>query len=387
MQEIYLDNSASTPPLPEVVKAVSDTMTSYIGNPSSSHSRGDAARDLIEESRAAVAALVGSVPESIIFTSGATESNNLAIRGASTKKVEALRIITSTVEHSSILAVVTDLENSGADILRLPVCDAGLVDIDALKASLEMGADLLSVQWVNNETGVIQPIDEIASLAKRFGVPLHVDAAQAYGKLPIDIPAIDVDYLSISAHKIHGPLGIGALYVKDGAPLRSQILGGSQEAGRRAGTENLPGIAGFGVAARVRRSFFDPVIEKTKTLRNEFEGILTNRLPGISINGAKAPRIGGVTNLRFDRVDGQALTARLDQEGVICSQSSACTNHRPEPSYVLRAMGLTEDEAYSSVRFAFSSLNSIQEITEAAAIVEKTIRKMRAFEGTGAFAA
>ena len=384
---IYLDNAATTPPLPAVVKAVADTMEANLGNPSSAHSRGELARNAIERARSAIANILSASDDAIVFTSGATEANNLAITSAVAAGNDRAKIITTTVEHSSVLAVVEAHENRGHEIDYVPVSSTGLIELDKLDRALSSGAMLLSIQWVNNETGVIQPVEDIAQIARARGVLLHIDAAQAVGKLPIDVTELGADYVSISGHKIHGPQGVGALYVRPGAHLEPQLLGGAQEAGRRAGTENVAGIAGFGIAAEISGSTLDTVRAHNRELRDWFERTLRMRIKAISINGGDAPRVEGASNVRFDGVDGQALVARLDQRGVICSQSSACTNQRPEPSYVLRAMGLSEEEAYASVCFNFSRLNTFSEVQAAATIIEETVAALRQFQGSGAFAA
>lgn len=387
MREIYLDNSATTRPLPEVVAAVSNAMSANFGNASSGHGRGDIARRCISEARARTAELMGADTESVVFTSGATESNNLAILSCLPSDLRCARVVTTTVEHSSVLKLCDYLEGLGAQVVRVPVDGSGLVDLDRLSQALVDGADLVSVQWVSNETGVIQHIDEISRLAERAHVFFHVDAAQAYGKLSLDVARRSIDYLSVTAHKIHGPQGVGALYVRPDRPLRPLFYGGPQESGRRPGTENLPGIVGFGVAAAHRTENAPRIQHVVGAMRDYFENRIRESVRDVRINGIDAPRVHGTTNLLFGGIDGQALVAHLDQSGIYCSQSSACTNQRPEPSYVLRAMGLSEDDAYSSVRFSFSQLNDVADVERAADVVAEIVRTLRAFEGAGTFAA
>ena len=386
-RNIYLDNSATTPPTASVIAAMEAAMTTSFGNPSSAHSRGEAARRTVEQSRAAVARLLGVADEALLFTSGATEANNIAVLSCSSVAGRRTRIITTGVEHSSVLKICEWLEASGAEIVRLQVDSNGIVGLDELREALRSRADLLSVQWVNNETGVIQPVEQIANLAREFGVPLLVDAAQAIGKLRLNAAALPIDYLSVTAHKIHGPQGVGALYARPGRAIRRLLYGGPQEYGKRAGTENVPGIAGFARAAENRMLSYEKVVSHVGELRDRFEERICISLPDVSVNGGRAPRVPGSTNLRFPGVDGQALVARLDQQGIYCSQSSACTNRRPEPSYVLRAMGLSEEEAYSSVRFTFSELNTLEETQVAAEAVIDTVKSLRRFEGAAVFAA
>jgi cysteine desulfurase len=386
-RHIYLDNSATTPPKASVIAAMESAMTTFFGNPSSAHSRGDVARQVVELGRQAVARLVGVDEETVFFTSGATEANNIAILSCTTVAPIRGRIVTTTVEHSSVLKTCDWLESQGIEVIRLRVDSNGVLDLRELTEALVSPANLLSVQWVNSETGVIQPIEEIAEIAHARGVPVHVDAAQAIGKLSIRAADLPIDYMSITAHKIHGPQGVGALYVRPGRSVHRLLHGGPQEGGKRAGTENVPGIAGFTQAADERRESYEKVASHVRELRDSFEERLRTTLPDVRVNGAAAARVAGSTNLLFAGVDGQALVARLDREGIYCSQSSACTNHRPEPSYVLRAMGLSEAAAYSSVRFSFSELNTLQEARDAAAVVVNTVNVLRRFEGADAFAA
>lgn len=385
MQEIYLDNSASTPPLPQVIEAMQRAMSTGFGNPSSAHARGERARDLVEDARLHVARLIGARPSDVIFTSGATESNNTVLRGVAARP--GSRIVTLVSEHSSVLSVLSDLEARGVSVVTLPVNRHGLLDLSQLKEVLTAPTTLLSIHWVNGETGVIQPIEQICEIAQSFGVPLHVDAAQAFGKLKIQLDELPISYLSVSGHKLHGPQGIGALYVHPDVSVEPLLHGGPQEDGQRAGTENVPGIVGLGEAARLRNSKMSMVQKHVRSLRDTFEADLVAAAIGIQVNGADSPRVDSITNIRFSKIDGQALVARLDQRGVYCSQSSACTSARPEPSYVLRSMGLTEDEAYSSVRFAFSELNEKTDVKRAVEVIVETARELIAFEGAGAFAA
>jgi cysteine desulfurase len=387
MREIYLDNGASTPPLPSVIAAMEAAMTESFGNPSSAHSRGAVARTVVEESRAAVAYLLGVPEDALVFTSGATEANNIALLSGIARSRGHRRLVTTSVEHSSVLKMADYLEGQGVDVVRLPVDRNGLVDMTAIERELAVPTSLLSIQWVNSETGVIQPIEQIAKIAQGRGVAFHVDAAQALGKLRLRVSDLPIDYASITAHKIHGPQGVGALYIRPGSSFLSLLHGGPQEGGRRAGTENVPGVVGFGKAARIRVVSFDAVAAQVRDLRDEFEGMLTELVPGVAFNGRGASRVYSTSNILFPGIDGQALVARLDQLGIYCSQSSACTNQRPEPSYVLRAMGLTEEQAYAGVRFTFSELITRADMRAAATAIADTVKVLLRFEGAGAFAA
>jgi cysteine desulfurase len=379
--EIYFDNNATTRPLPEVLDAILQALDGQFGNPSSAHSAGDRARRLIASARESVAALIGVDPANILFTSGATESNNLVIR-SSTEAYGGrcrARVLITAVEHSSVLKICEHQRLAGFEVAVLPVNHRGQIDLAEFEQSLSPSTALVSVQWANNETGVIQPVAEIGRICESHGIPFHTDAAQAIGKMEMNLSTIPSDFVSLTAHKIHGPAGIGALYIRNRNALTPMLLGGPQEVGLRAGTENLAGIAGFGRAAKLRLTRFTAVNERLAGLRNRFEELVLQSIPDVTVNGAGADRLSNSTNLRFAGVDGQALVSRLDQSGIMCSQSSACTNQRPEPSYVLRAMGLSEADAYSSVRFSFSELNTVAEIETAIPVIADLCRDLRAF--------
>ena len=383
--EIYLDNNATTRPLPEVRQALLHALDATFGDPSSDHSAGERARTALRTSRASVAALLGVEPETLIFTSGTTESNNLVLASALTRASATQqsgtrpRLITTSVEHSSVLNVAEHYRQSGIDVVVLPVNSSGHLDLQELEQALTPATVLVSIQWANNETGVIQPIAEIGRLCRQHGIVFHTDAAQAVGKIPLQVASLPIDFLSCTAHKLHGPAGIGALYVRNRRTLAPQLHGGPQEHELRPGTENLLGIVGFGVAAAVRQSRFAAVQQHCCTLRDRFESLVQELVPDVTVNGDRAARLDTTTNLCFAGIDGQALVARLDQHGIRCSQSSACTNQRPEPSYVLRAMGLTEAQAYASVRFSVSELNTLAEIETAAAAIADLCRQQRVF--------
>lgn len=363
--EIYLDNNATTRVLPEVADAVVRTMEEGYGNPSSVHRAGERARARLRQARGQVAEAVSAKPEEVFFTSGASEANNLVMQSLLAGAMRGHRLVTSVAEHSSVLTVARVLEDSGHEVVMVSVDRDGLVNEDALFDAIAPGRTLVSIQWANSETGVVQPIARIVERAHAMSALFHTDAVQAVGKIPVDVNRVPVDFMSLSAHKVHGPLGVGALLARDRALLRPMILGGSQERSLRPGTENVPAIVGFGVALSIRASRLGAVSLRTREMRNEFESGLRRRGLVRAINGAGAERVPHTSNVQFLNTDGEALTLRLDQAGVRCSQSSACTNRRPEPSYVLRAMGLSEVEAYASVRFAFSEFNSMQDVTDA----------------------
>ena len=377
MQEIYLDNNATTRPLPEVRGAVLEVLADGFGNPSSAHSAGERARSRLQRARDSTAALIGAQAEQIVFTSGGTESNGLALMSAFEAVPGPRRLITTSTEHSSILETARALEGRGIEVIYLPVARSGLVDCEQLSDAILPGDSFVSCHWVNNETGIVQPIEEIARRCKENGVPLHTDAAQAIGKVPIDLADTSVDFLSLSGHKLHAPQGVGAVYCRNPRSLQPRIFGGPQEGGVRAGTENLPGIVGLGVALRLRRQRFEEVNLKMAGLRDVLERAVVGRIPDVEVNGCRENRVANTTSLLFGDLDGQALTARLDRLGILCSQSSACTNQRPEPSYVLRAMGLSEEQAYASIRFSLSEETTEAEVERAGEAIADEVEKLR----------
>ena len=377
MTDIYLDNNATTRMSTEVRESILQTMSQPLGNASSVHRAGGVTREIQRNAREQVAAFLGANPDAVLFTSGATEANNMVLRTFG-REFGGRRIIASAIEHSSIKQTLAFLEHRGVSVSYIPVDRDGLVDPDAIRELLTEDVSLVSVQWVNNETGVVQPIESIGRLCEEHGVPFHTDAAQAPGKMVIELQSLPVDYASFTGHKFHAPAGIGALYRRRGARLQPLLMGGDQESGTRAGTENLIGIVGMGTAAASRLANFTESVEHMRELRDRFEARLKERFRGITVNGAPN-RACNTSNLRFEGVDGQALVARLDQRGIYCSQSSACTNHRPEPSYVLRATGLTEAQAYESVRFGFSVQNTQAEVDEAVATITDIGESIRSF--------
>jgi cysteine desulfurase len=380
MRQVYLDNNATTRPLPEVREAVLAALDRNFGNPSSVHSAGERARECLEAARSAVSRLIGSPPQNVIFTSGATESNNTAILAAVRRlRKRPIRIVTTAVEHSSILQACEHIRGSDIELILMGVDHYGQVDLDVLKSHLAIGSGVVVIQWANSETGVIQPIETIAELCQRFGYLFHTDAAQSIGKLPIEIANLPVDSLSMSAHKMHGPSGVGALFVRDLRSFAPLLHGGSQEFSLRPGTENVSGIAGFGAAAKCRRERQSQIAIRLLELRNRFEVLVRRSIPDVAVNGSENSRLCNTSNLRFPGVDGQALVLRLDQMGIQCSQSTACTNSRPSPSYVLTAMGLSELEAYASVRFSFGEWNVDEDVNDAVAALTKLCEQLRSF--------
>jgi cysteine desulfurase len=371
--EIYLDNAASTRPIASVRNAVARAMGVEFGNPSSAHGAGRRSRQAVEDAREQVAALVGADRSHVVFTSGGTEANNLLLHHAHAAGIR--RVVTTQVEHSSILGGMDALVRAGIEVHILPVAPHGRVCLDSFSGIPVDERTLVSVQWANNETGVVQPILDLAGAVKRRGGFIHTDAAQAAGKLTIDFASSPIDALTLTAHKIHGPQGIGALVTKSTGWVQPIFLGGSQERGLRVGTENYPGIVGFGVAAEHRLATLRTFVRHSKSLRDMFEARLSQELAEVRFNGAATDRVCTTGSATIDGIDGQALIAQLDARGIRMSQSSACTNMRPEPSYVLRAMGLSEDAAYSTIRYAMSEDTTFEACNRAAdAIVEIAIR-------------
>jgi cysteine desulfurase len=373
---IYVDHNATTRPLLEVVDLVARTMTQTWANPLSAHWLGGEARALLETARDGVCELVGgAMPEGVIFTSGGTEANNIVLLGGDPGSAWR-RVITSRVEHASVLRPAQALERRGCKVILLEVSGDGRLDPEALAraaAAAPPGPLLVSLQWANSETGVIQPMAELVAAVRavRSDAFFHSDAAQAVGRVPVDVTAVGIDAVAFSGHKIHGPHGIGALVLADPDESRVAPLahGGGQENGLRSGTHNLPGAAGLGLAAARRARAFDEAASHMRTVRDAFEEGLAALAPNIVVNGAAAPRLPNTSNIRFLGRDGMEIMAHLDTLGVACSQGSACSSGKPEPSHVLRAMGLTEADAYSSVRFSFSALNTVDEAQRTARAV------------------
>jgi len=380
--EVYLDNAASTRPLQIVRDAVLRAMEVDFGNPSSAHGAGRRARQALEDARDQVAALVGADRSHVVFTSGGTEANNLMLRNAQASGI--VRLITSAVEHSSILGILDSLPGQGVEVVMLPVDSNGRIRLEDLVNATIDPSTLVSLQWANNETGVLQPVLEAAEIVARRGGHFHTDAAQSVGKFAIDFAGSPIEALTITAHKVHGPQGVGALVVKPAARPRPLMLGGSQERGQRVGTENFPGIVGFGVAAEHRLATLRTFIRQTRSLREMFEASLRGALRDVRFNGALENRVCTTGSATIPGVDGQALIAQLDARGIRVSQSSACTNMRPEPSYVLRAMGMTEDDAYSTIRYAMSEDSTFESCSRAVAcIAEAAVRLGAAPAGHG----
>lgn len=349
----------------------------YWANPSSeSHSASDV-RHHLDASRQAVAALVGASTENIVFTSGGTESNNLAIlSGLDLCQKKHKKLITTEIEHASIQSLLPKLEEKGVSVVTLKPDVNGQIKFKEIVSFIDEETSVVSLQWANNETGVLQPVNEVARHCKQLGVFFHTDASQFVGKGRMNFSESSIDALTLTGHKFHGPKGIGAVVFKKCPKSSIMLFGGSQEMGVRPGTENVQGIIGMGTASESRRERLNEVCLYLQSLRDRFEKRLCHELPDIQINGVSAERVPNTSNVLFPRIDGAILVHRLDMEGIECSQTSACTQARPEPSHVLTAMGLSEEEAYSSVRFSFSELNNAEELDLAVKTIAKIYKEL-----------
>jgi cysteine desulfurase len=372
LNKIYLDHNATTPVAPEVLDTVTTVLRNQMGNPSSVHSMGRSARVLVDEAREQVATLIGASPSEIVFTSGGTEANNFALLGVALAKGKG-HIVTSQVEHPSILNPCRQLESLGYDVDLLAVDKFGRIDLDALENCLTETTLLLSLQHANSETGVMQDVVKIGEIARKKGVLFHTDAVQSVGKLPVQVQDASVDMLSISAHKLNGPKGVGALYIRKGSPdLFSPVCGGGQEKKRRGGTENVAGIAGFGKACELAQKHLDSQ-ESLSSLRDHFFQLVSDLISGVEIFGDLDNRLPNTLNLGFEEAEGDTLLIGLDMAGVAVSTGSACSSGSGLPSPVLTAMGIPLDKINSSLRFSFGWSNTLAEIEEAARILAEAI--------------
>jgi len=374
---IYLDNNATTRPAPEVVQAMLPYLTTWYGNPSSVHRFGQRARQAVEAARAQVASLIDARESEITFTSGGTESINTAIRGLLAARWPRRKIVTSAVEHSATRAVCEQLARESAEIVEIPVDRAGRLDMERLKSAVDDNTALVSIMWANNETGVIMPVSEIADVCRDRGVPFHCDAVQAAGKIPVDVRRVEVDVLSIAAHKFHGPKGIGALYIRRGTRFAPLVLGGPQENQRRGGTENVPGIVGMGAAAELAAGALGEM-KRVAALRDRLEEGILQSIPDAHVNGAGAERLPNTTNIGFAALEADAILLLLSERGVCASAGSACSSGSLEPSHVLRAMGIDERIAHGAVRFSLSRYTTGDDVNAALEILRGVIPRLRA---------
>ena len=376
MDKIYLDHNATTPIAPEVLHIVTSVLRDQVGNPSSVHSMGRSARVLLDEAREQVASLIGASPSEIVFTSGGTEANNLALLGVALGIGKTGgHIVTSQVEHPSVLNPCRQLESMGFVVDRLRVDELGRIDLQSLENCLTESTLLISLQHANSETGVLQDIEKIGEIARKKGVFFHTDAVQSVGKIPLRVQDLPVDMLSISAHKLNGAKGVGALFLKKGSPdLFSPVCGGNQEKKRRGGTENVAGIAGFGKACELAQKRVDSLeFLNLSSLREHFYQLVSTLISGVEIFGGLENRLPNTLNLGFEGVEGDTLLISLDMAGVAVSTGSACSSGSGLPSPVLAAMGIPFDKINSSIRFSFGWSNTTAEIEKAVKILAQTV--------------
>jgi cysteine desulfurase len=375
MHRIYLDNNATTPVLPEVFEAMRPYFSEQFGNASSIHHHGQQTRAAVEDARESAAALLGCRASEIVFTGGGTEADNLAIAGL---VAAGDHVITSSIEHHAVLLACRHLEEVGCDVTVLPVDGRGLVDPDDVRRALRPNTKLISVMMANNETGVLQPVEEIGGIANEAGVCFHTDAVQAAGKVAIDVKRIGCHALSISGHKIHAPQGVGALYVRKGTRLQPLFYGGRHERSRRAGTENVPGIVGLGKAAQLAKAALDHGDDrKMAAMRDRLQQGILAQVEEAGVNSDGAARVPNTTNVHFDHIDGEAMVIALDLKGMAVSTGAACSSGAIEPSHVLVAMGLRTDQARASIRFSLGKQTVAEDIDVALALVPEVVARLR----------
>jgi len=382
MKTVYVDNNATTQVAPEVVEAMLPFFTERYGNASSMHSFGGGLIVDIRRARTQVADLIGARPDEILFTSGGTESDATAIHAALQSNPDKRHIVTTRVEHPAIKNLFEQYGQNGYRVTVVPVDGQGRLDQEALLKNLRDDTAIVSIMWANNETGVINPMDDLAREIHSRGILLHTDAVQAVGKLPIDVGRTDVDLLSMSAHKFHGPKGIGALYIRKGTKFRPMVVGGHQEAGRRAGTENVPGIVGMGKACELAGQHLEDVGTRVRRLRDKLEQALLQAVPRSMANGGQSDRLPNTSSIAFEYVEGEAILLLMNEHGICASSGSACTSGSLEPSHVLRAMGVPFTAAHGSIRYSLSHYTTEEEvdfiIAKMPAIIER-LRQMSPF--------
>jgi cysteine desulfurase len=381
--KIYLDHSATTPVDPRVVEAMLPYLTEKFGNASSVHSFGQEARAAVDRARREIAALIEARPNEIIFLSGGTEANNLAIRGLCEASGNQGHIITSSIEHSSVRGICDALEKRGWQVTRLPAYEDGVVRVEDVRAALQPDTVLISVMLANNEIGTIQPVAEIGELVREERTPgrknlfLHTDAVQAAGRIPLNVDTLGCDLLSLSGHKLYAPKGTGALFVRRGVRLTPQNIGGHQERERRAGTEGVPGIVAFGVAAKLAREEMEQRSQHDLQLRDKFERGVTDCIEDVVFNGDPTGRLPHLSNISFRFIEGEGLLINLDLQGVAVSTGSACSSGTLEPSPVIRALGRNDELARGSIRFSFGKDNTDQEVDYVLEVLPRVVQRLR----------
>jgi cysteine desulfurase len=378
MRRVYFDHNATTPVDPAVLEAMLPFFTEEFGNASSIHSTGQRARAAVERAREQVAALIGARPAEITFTSGGTESDNLAVFGTvAAASGERKHVITSAIEHHAVLNACQALEKQGVAVTYLSVGREGVVEPEDVRCALRPDTVLITVMHANNELGTVQPLEEVGRIAAEADVLFHTDAVQSAGKLPINVEQLGVDLLSISGHKLYGPKGVGALYVRKGTRLRPILFGGHHERDRRPGTENVAGIVGLGAAAEFARRHLADESARVSALRGRLEAGLLERIPQARVNGSRAHRTPNTANITFSFVEGEALVIALDLKGVSCSTGAACSSGAVEPSHVLTAIGLPPEEARASLRFSLGRANTAEDVDFALAVIPGVVEHLR----------
>ena len=379
MESIYLDHSATTPVDPEVLGAMMRYFGNHFGNPSSIHGFGQEARRAIEAARGQVASLIGADPEEIVFTGGGTEADNLALMGAAFAEASGRdHIITSAIEHHAVLHTCGHLEAKGFRVTYLPVDDRGMVDPEAIREAVTDRTVLISIMHANNEIGTIEPIREIGYIARQRGIVMHTDAVQTVGKIPVRVDDLNVDLLSLAAHKLYGPKGTGALYVRRKTPLAPVLFGGRQEGGRRTGTENVPGIVGLGKACEIAARDLPFQMDRLNTLRNSLKKRIVENIPDLAVNGHPFRRLPHILSVSFRSLSGETIVRELDERGIAASAGAACTADAVTVSHVLAALNVPREFAMGTVRFSLGRGNREAEISHAADVLKEIVEKLRA---------
>ena len=381
---IYLDNNSSTRVDPAVLEEMMPFLTTQYGNPSGSHRFGSKVKEATNLAHERLAALLGCEPGEIVFTSGGTESDNTAIHSALQMSPERRHLVTTSVEHNAVLNYCEAVVRRGCEVTVVEVNDHGHLDLGELERAIRPDTACVSVMWANNETGVIFPLPEIADLCRSKGVFFHTDAVQAVGKMPINLSGLPIHLLSLSGHKLHAPKGVGALYVNRKARFQPMMVGGPQEGGRRAGTDNVPSIVGLGKAAELALETIEEENTRVRALRDRFESTLLATLEEVQVNGDPAARLPNTSNLAFTGVDAQGILMKLDQEGICCSLGSSCTTGAVQPSHVLRALHFSNERARSSLRFSFGRYNTEPELDRVLEILPRIVRKLRSLSAAPA---